>query len=206
MSSPKTRDGHLLAAGGQAAPSGLRIFLFPTQVQLGTELRFHNRQRRCWGYTRSKENGAGTWEPNCISQANPNPKIHLHNPEGKVILGQVALLIKKTSSNISRKDFRQTARVRQSHTTQKQHSMQMCTNKIRSLATQSPDTTALWLSSEVPPGTASILPPSTTAAQCFGKPSWADHPLPCPRSGQATHWPPCMDPLCSRSRPHCWVH
>lgn len=53
--------------------------LFPTHVQLGTELRFHNRQRSCWGYTRSKKNGARTWEPNCISQANPNPRIHLHN-------------------------------------------------------------------------------------------------------------------------------
>lgn len=29
--------------------------LFPTHVQLGTELGFHNSQRSCWGYTRSKE-------------------------------------------------------------------------------------------------------------------------------------------------------
>lgn len=34
-----------------------------------------------------------------------------------------------------------------------------------------------------------IPSPCSTAAQCFVKPSWADHALPCPRSGPGTHGP-----------------
>lgn len=40
----------------------------------------------------------------------------------------------------------------------------------------------------MPPGTVPIPPPSTVA-QCFVKPSWADHPLPCPRSVEGTPGP-----------------
>lgn len=113
-------------------------------------------------------------------------------------MGQMALLIKKTSQQHFQNRLQTDSKGQTcSHTTQKQHSLQMCTNKTRSLAPQPPNTTVLWPSSEVPP----IPPPRTTAAQCFVKPSWADHTLLCPRSGQGTHGPSLFS-----SRPHCWVH
>lgn len=101
-------------------------------------------------------------------------------------MGQMALLIKKTSQQHFQNRLQTDSKGQTcSHTTQKQHSLQMCTNKTRSLVPQPPNITVLWLSSEVPP----IPPPCSTAAQCFVKPSWADHALPCPRSGPGTHGP-----------------
>lgn len=147
-SSPKTQDGHLLAAGGQAAPSGLGISLFPTHVQLAQNSD-STTGRGDAGVTpgpRKMELDPGN-QTAFLKQIQTPRSTSTTCPEGKVIMGQVALLIQKTSQQHFQNRLHTDSKGQtHSHTTQKQHSLQMCMNKTRSLAPEPPNSTALWLS------------------------------------------------------------